>query len=87
MADADLTFSDGEIVEAAELEGGDAPVEVGMRMPDFTGMSFRQVLRTMEETGINIKLNGSGRVIEQNPPPGHPIRFGNEVWVRFAAPT
>jgi cell division protein FtsI (penicillin-binding protein 3) len=56
-------------------------------MPNFSGMSYRQVLQTMERTGVNIKLNGTGRVVEQSPPPGRAIQYGTEVWVRFAAPS
>ncbi len=57
------------------------------QMPDFSGMSYRQVMRVMEKSGLNIKLKGSGRVIAQSPRPGEPIRFGNEVWVRLAPPS
>ena len=56
------------------------------RMPDCVGMSSRQVLQTMGRTGLNIKLKGNGRVVEQSPPPGRPIKFGAEVWVRLAPP-
>jgi len=56
------------------------------RMPDCVGMSSRQVLQTMGRTGLNIKLKGNGRVVEQSPTPGKPIKFGTEVWVRLAPP-
>ncbi|MBE0598451.1 MAG: transpeptidase family protein, partial [Desulfuromonadales bacterium] len=68
-------------VAAEEVE------EEGLRMPDFQGMSCRQVLQVMEKTGINIKLQGSGRVVEQHPRAGQPIRYGTEVWVRMTIPT
>lgn len=84
---ANEIFSEGEIVDPAEMEGAEPPVEIALRMPDFTGMSFRQVLQMMEKTGLNVRLNGSGRVVEQNPLPGQQVKFGNEVWVRFAAPS
>lgn len=60
--------------------------EGGMAMPDCLGMSYRQVLRTMAEHGLNIRLRGSGRVVEQSPLPGQAIRYSNEVWVRLAPP-
>jgi cell division protein FtsI (penicillin-binding protein 3) len=56
-------------------------------MPDFSGMSYRQVLQVMEKNGINLKLNGTGRVIEQFPQAGRTIQYGTEVWVRFATPS
>ena len=55
-------------------------------MPDCLGMSGRQVLKTMERLGLNIKLKGSGRVVEQYPAARQPIRYGNEVWVKLAPP-
>ncbi len=60
---------------------GDLPI-----MPDCVGMSSRQVLQTMERAGLNIKLKGSGRVVEQNPAPHRAIQYGSEVWVRLAPP-
>ena len=55
-------------------------------MPDCVGMSSRQVLQTMERVGLNIKLKGSGRVVEQHPSPHRAIQYGSEVWVRLAPP-
>ena len=55
----------------------------GLVMPDFRGMSYRQVLRLMEEKKLNLKLSGSGQVIRQSPAPGKVIRFGKQAWVRF----
>ena len=53
-------------------------------MADFRGQSMRQVLRIMEKRGLNVKLIGSGRAIEQSPLPGHRIGPADHVWVRFA---
>jgi cell division protein FtsI (penicillin-binding protein 3) len=55
-------------------------------MPDCRGMSSRQVLKTMERLGLNIRLKGTGRVVEQFPAASRPIGYGNEVWVRLAPP-
>ncbi len=57
-----------------------------LTMPDCVGMSSRQVLQTMERVGLNIKLKGNGRVVEQHPEPQRPIEYGSEVWVRLAPP-
>lgn len=53
-------------------------------MPNFRGMSMRHVLRSMEKKGLNVKLIGSGRAVEQNPPPGRKIGVSDRVWVKFA---
>jgi cell division protein FtsI (penicillin-binding protein 3) len=62
-------------------KGDDQPL-----MPGLIGMSFRQVLQTMERTKLNIKLQGSGRVVAQSPQPGGKITYGSEVWVRLEQP-
>jgi len=74
-------------VKSIPLEADADNLADGKGMPDFRGMSLRQVLRGMEQLGLNVKLLGSGRVVEQSPRPGDPIRFGNEVWVRLAPPS
>jgi cell division protein FtsI (penicillin-binding protein 3) len=67
-----------DVEEGGTVEGTDAGA-----MPDFRGMSMRQVLRLMEKRGLNVKLQGSGRAVEQHPAPGSPIKTQEEVWVRF----
>jgi cell division protein FtsI (penicillin-binding protein 3) len=57
----------------------------GAVMPDFRGMSMRQVLQAMEKRGLNVKLLGSGRATEQNPLPGQRIGPSDHVWVKFGA--
>lgn len=73
-APADESLSDGDTP--------DSPAE-GEIMPNFKGMSMRHVLQVMEKRNINIRLLGSGRAAEQNPPPGHTIRGTGEVWIKF----
>jgi cell division protein FtsI (penicillin-binding protein 3) len=57
----------------------------GTVMPDFHGMSMRQVLQTMGKRGLNVKLLGSGRATEQSPLPGQRIGPSDHVWVKFGA--
>ena len=73
-------------VEDAMAEGDamEEPVEGDIIMPDFRGMSMRKVLQVMEKRNINIRLLGSGRAMEQSPPPGQRVRGVNEVWIKFA---
>jgi len=67
----------------AAVEGGIVEGSEAGSMPNFRGMSMRQVLQVMEKRGLNVKLQGSGRAIEQNPPPGSRINTQDQVWVRF----
>lgn len=59
----------------------------GPQMPDFTGLSYRQVLELMEKRQLNISFRGRGRVIEQSPAPGVAIPYGAPIWVRMAPPS
>lgn len=63
----------------------DVEVSDGLRMPNFAGMSYRQVLQAMEKKNLNLKLSGSGQVVKQYPAPGKVIRYGKQAWVRFGA--
>lgn len=71
-------------MSAVVAEGTITDGSEGALMPNFSGMSMRQVLRVMEKRGINVKLVGSGRAIEQHPRPGDRIQPTDQVLVRFA---
>jgi cell division protein FtsI (penicillin-binding protein 3) len=71
------------VVAGDAAEGLIAEAGVGGVMPDFRGKSMRTVLQAMEKQRLNIRLLGSGRVVEQNPPPGTPIGPSQQVWVRL----
>ncbi len=82
------------IVDAMEPRQQEkAPVVVvennsgGPQMPDFSGLSYRQVLELMQERQLNVSFRGRGRVVEQSPTPGVPIPYGAPVWVRMAPPS
>lgn len=60
---------------------------VGPVMPNFIGLSSRQVLQAMQQSGLNVRMVGSGRVVEQTPVPGAPIPYGSEVSVRLVPPS
>lgn len=70
--------------ESPEAEGAIVEDGEGIVMPNFRGMSMRQTLKVMEEQGLNVRLHGSGRAIEQSPLPGRRIRPSDQVWVKFA---
>jgi cell division protein FtsI (penicillin-binding protein 3) len=80
-AKASLALQQEAMAEGDALE---TPADGETAMPDFRGMSMRQVLQVMEKHNINIRLMGSGRAMEQNPPPGQRIRGMDEVWIKFA---
>jgi hypothetical protein len=88
---ASAALSDEQVAEVGseaepDLESGEPGLPAGPRMPDFKGMSYRQVVEVMQTNGINISLRGHGRVIEQSPTAGAAIPYGGTVWVRLSPP-
>ena len=81
------------IVEAAApkqfrtQEVASSGIDGGPQMPDFVGLSYRQVLEVMGKDQLNISFRGRGRVVEQSPVPGMAIPYGAPVWVRMAPPS
>lgn len=51
------------------LGSGPAPKDK-VRLPDMTGWPTREALRTSQELGLNPRLEGSGLLVRQSPPPG-----------------
>ncbi|MBI4496033.1 MAG: transpeptidase family protein [Deltaproteobacteria bacterium] len=52
-------------------------------MPDFSGQSIRQVIRTAQRLKLDLKLVGSGRAVGQSPPPGQVLQGETPGFVRF----
>jgi len=42
-------------------------------MPDLSGMTAREALRTLVKLGMTARLSGDGVVVEQEPAAGSPI--------------
>jgi cell division protein FtsI (penicillin-binding protein 3) len=53
-------------------------------LPDFHGLSARDVVRTLTRIGMKANLTGEGFVIGQDPAPGAPIEPGATCEVRLA---
>ena len=49
------------------------PLTIGSTLPDFTGMSKRDLLPLLENTHFQVKMNGNGWVTSQTPGVGTPI--------------
>jgi cell division protein FtsI (penicillin-binding protein 3) len=43
-------------------------------IPDFTGLSVGQVLAAAAERGLRVEIEGTGRAVEQFPPPGRAVK-------------
>ncbi|HEX2953471.1 MAG TPA: penicillin-binding transpeptidase domain-containing protein [Bacillota bacterium] len=53
-------------------------------MPDLTGLTPEQALILLKRLGLHMVQEGSGKAVEQNPPPQNRIISGSTVKVRFA---
>lgn len=43
-------------------------------MPNVLGMSLRKALQVLQQSGLRLKVNGSGQVVAQHPAPGTPLK-------------
>ena len=48
-------------------------------MPDVTGMTLRDALYVLEQAGLQVNIEGKGRVTEQSKPVGRRINKGEQV--------
>jgi len=55
-------------------------------MPDFAGKSIRQVVQVARRLGLELKLEGSGIAIAQDPAPGQILQGNAKGVVRFHSP-
>jgi cell division protein FtsI (penicillin-binding protein 3) len=53
-------------------------------LPDFRGLSVEEVTRITAGHGLRVKVQGRGRAVAQEPPPGTILPAGAEVQVDFA---
>lgn len=56
----------------------------GNAVPNFSGMTMRDVLTEAASRGLTILPDGSGIARMQDPPPGSSVRQGERIRVRFA---
>jgi len=80
--------------EAAAAEGGSLAMSVeeltdgvgeDQLMPDLGGMTVRSALRALQDREVELRLQGSGLLVQQSPPAGAPLREGDEVVLSFAS--
>ncbi len=62
-----------EVQEADELSA------VAVVMPELAGMSLRKSLRILQGAGITVRVQGTGRVVDQRPPAGSPLPPGGRA--------
>ncbi len=59
------------------------PLVVGQAMPDLRGTPKRLLLPLLAIPGLEVRISGEGFVVEQDPPPGTPLRSGTAIRLRL----
>ena len=65
------------------LKPGD---DTGLRMPDLTGLTAREVVRALAHVGLATHVTGAGVVTSQTPRAGDPIDAGCIATVQLGRP-
>jgi cell division protein FtsI (penicillin-binding protein 3) len=60
-------------------------IEAGL-LPDFKGLGMREVLRKGRALGLDVRMEGTGLAIQQDPRPGLPLTEVKSVRVSFEPP-
>jgi len=87
----DLAITEGDASEPNILEEPDddapAPVQsqaaAGPKVPNFHGMTMREVLEEAASRGFTVVPDGSGVARGQSPAPGAVLRQGQIIRVQF----
>jgi len=86
-ADGDAAATRDEPTAADQEPVADEGDPSWPRMPDFTGMSIRQALRTAGEAGLDVVIEGTGRAVEQAPRAGYRVDPERHPVIRFQPPS
>jgi cell division protein FtsI (penicillin-binding protein 3) len=70
-------------VDGAGAAGATPPGDGQVAVPPLTGLPARVAIRTLEASGLAATFRGSGRVVEQSPPPGRAVGKGTLVRMRL----
>ena len=54
------------------------------RVPDVTGMTFRDALFLLESSGLRVIHTGIGRVKEQSLTPGAKVLKGSRIFIKLS---
>ncbi|WP_256729198.1 penicillin-binding protein [Treponema parvum] len=56
-----------------------SPAVLGTTLPDFKGMSKRDLIPILERKDLQVRISGTGWVVSQEPPPGTPVTQGMNI--------
>jgi cell division protein FtsI (penicillin-binding protein 3) len=64
--------------------GGGPGAATAVRIPDFRGMGMARAIAAARDAHLGVAVSGTGRVVEQRPPPGTTGHATPRVWLRLA---
>lgn len=82
-----LASTRGQAADIQEVRTGGEVGEDQVRLPDLTGSPMRAALRQLVELGAVPKVDGTGILVAQEPPPGTIVDKGSSVLLRFRPAT
>ena len=71
----------GVVTPSAPTKSGEA------RLPDLAGMPAREAVKTLLGLGLQVNVEGTGRLARQDPPAGAVVPKGSRVLLVFEPPT
>ncbi|HKZ38790.1 MAG TPA: PASTA domain-containing protein, partial [Chryseolinea sp.] len=52
-------------------------------VPDVTGMTLRDAIYLLENSGLRVSFEGKGKVVKQSLAPGGRVGRGNTIFIRL----
>ena len=62
---------------------GSTQIRVGSELPDFTGLTKRQIVHLLGDNRFKFHITGEGWIKTQSPPAGTPVTDGMEIYLEF----
>lgn len=85
---AEVDEPDTGLMAVASVEDEEDPLHIvwdgqGWTVPDLRGLPMRDVLVTLQGTGVDLQIQGSGMAVSQHPEPGTVVPPGGRLTVSF----
>jgi cell division protein FtsI (penicillin-binding protein 3) len=77
----------GQTPAVQDVDAKGKPAEGQVRVPDLTGFPLRLAIQKSMELGVKPKVEGTGLLSRQVPPPGHIVERGTELLLVFEPAT
>lgn len=86
LVDRELKVSDENKVKIKEDSPPRKIIKDDDLLPDFRGLTMREVLKNTSALGLSVTLEGSGLAVSQSPQAGAPLKEVSSISVSFGPP-